>query len=162
MNVLKIYNLLNPNGAKLQLRLGIVNSGDEFCGHKDTGLRWSFVGTKIPVPIRSGTWFNGFPENIMLEWLKSNGWSVCTCVNCITYNVTVYEPSQKGNESSSQKGNAPDVLIERELNHAMELLIEAKRPLGAERLYKHIHDCSYLEATKVVREMARNLTEATT
>ena len=82
IDILCVYNLVNPDGAKLQLRLGLV---------KGDGLRWSFEGKNIPMPVRSRTWFNGFPENIMLDWLKGNGWYPHTCVFMGTGKVKVYE-----------------------------------------------------------------------
>lgn len=83
IDIMKIYNLLDPNGNKLQLFLGrkVDNGGDAVINGKDKGWRWSFYGTKIPMPIRKGEWFNGFPEETMLNWLKAHGWHVRTIVH---------------------------------------------------------------------------------
>ena len=161
MKIIKTYNLVNTKGNRLQLMLGALDSSAGLCTQEDTGFRWSFLGTNIPMPVRNGTWFNGFPENIMLAWLEEHGWYVETCVNCTTYRVTVYDHSQKGNECFSQNENEPDDLLKSALNHAMQLLIEAKCPLRAERLYKRIYGCSPLEAAKAVRDMYRLLTADT-
>jgi hypothetical protein len=32
------------------------------------------------MPVRSGYWFNGFPEKTMIDWLKGNGWYPQSCV----------------------------------------------------------------------------------
>ena len=157
MDIIKIYNLLNPNGDKLQLRLGIFECTD---GPKDAGFRWSFVGAKIPMPVRSDTWFNGFPENIMLDWLKENGWLPHTCVNLESGEVKVYEPSWKGNKSSSQKGNEHDPKLKQALEKAITLLANDDCLVPAARVYSYLHDCSKIDALNAVREMARNLTSA--
>lgn len=70
----RVYNLLNANGDRLRLRLGYIvpESGRPY--NEDSCFRWSFDGKHIPMPVRSRTWFNGFPEPIMLSWLKGNGW----------------------------------------------------------------------------------------
>ena len=99
MEVLKVYNLVNDKGNTLQLELGV---GDRTPGEypyedKDNGLRWRFYGYIIPMPVRSGYWFNGFTENVMLDWLKGNGWYPRTCVNMRTGRALVYE-LPKGNE----------------------------------------------------------------
>ena len=92
INPIRTYNLVNTNGNKLQLQLGLdVEINADFCkGDPDKGYRWCFIGTKIPMPIRSGTWFNGFPERTMLEWLAKHGWVCSTIVNMNTGNAIVY------------------------------------------------------------------------
>lgn len=90
MNIIHVYNFVNANGTKLQLNLGVLKE-KESLPKGDAGLRWSFVGTKIPMPVRAHTWFNGFPEPVMLEWLKANGWHLHTDVNPRTLNVKVHE-----------------------------------------------------------------------
>jgi len=97
MDVIYVYNLVDSNGNKLQLRLGRYRNTECIPYNGDQGFRWSFVGHQIPMPIRSETWFNGFPENIMLDWLKGNGWYPRTRVNMSTGRVLVYE-LPKGSE----------------------------------------------------------------
>ena len=90
--IIRTYNLVNTNGNKLQLQLGLdveVNANFRN-GDPDKGYRWSFIGTSIPMPVRSGTWFNGFPERTMLEWLAEHGWVCSTIVNMNTGKATVY------------------------------------------------------------------------
>ena len=90
---LKSYNLVNADGWRLQLYLGMdVDVNRTYTkGKLDKGFRWSFVGTKIPVPVRAYTWFNGFPESVMLDWLKENGWALHTVVELPDGKATVYE-----------------------------------------------------------------------
>lgn len=90
MDIIHVYNFVDANGAKLQLNLGVLKE-KEGLPKGDAGLRWSFVGTKIPMPVRAHTWFNGFPEPVMLDWLKANGWHLHTDINPRTNNVNVHE-----------------------------------------------------------------------
>lgn len=91
MNVLKVYNLRNPNGDALTLRLGYDTKLSESTGDKDAGLRWSFEGKHIPMPVRANTWFNGFPEPVMLNWLKGAGWALRCVVDMPSGKATVYD-----------------------------------------------------------------------
>ena len=90
MDIIHVYNFVDANGAKLQLNLGVLKEKDTL-PKGDAGLRWSFVGTKIPMPVRAHTWFNGFPAETMLDWLKANGWHLHTDVNPRTCAVKVHE-----------------------------------------------------------------------
>lgn len=79
IRIIRVYNLVNCKGNRLQLELGIIrNFREENCydpsSNGDCGYRWRFCGKNIPMPVRSRTWFNGFPEPIMISWLKGNGW----------------------------------------------------------------------------------------
>lgn len=86
VRTLRVYNLVNANGEKLRLSLGYVAAGNG-----DECWRWSFVGKNIPMPIRSRTWFHGFPEPIMISWLKGNGWFPRTRVDMGSGYAEVFE-----------------------------------------------------------------------
>lgn len=87
---IKILLLVNPNGDKTQLHFGMLKDPKDFNGDKDTGFRWMFTGKKIPMPIRSEEWFNGFPEATMMDWLKANGgWVVHAIWTAKTNKLTV-------------------------------------------------------------------------
>lgn len=93
VKVCRVYNLVDNKGNKLQLRLGVLkNRKDDICiSNADKGYRWSFIGEHIPMPVRSMTWFNGFPEEVMLNWLKGNGWYPQSCVDMYCGKCRVYE-----------------------------------------------------------------------
>ena len=105
---LRCYNLVNAEGRKLLMYLGRYEScerGDYPNGLEcpnDKGFRWMFEGSEIPMPVRHGTWFNGFPEKVMLDWLKGNGWALHATVNMATGKTTVYE-LPKANEMLAPK-----------------------------------------------------------
>lgn len=62
---------------------------EKFCG--DTGYRWSFLGREIPMPVRNGTWFNGFPHDTMMLWLAQHEWYVETEVDMLSGKAKVHE-----------------------------------------------------------------------
>ena len=134
VKAVKVYNLVDSNKTKLQLKLGVLqNREGEVCIPKaDTGWRWSFVGTKIPMPVRSMTWFNGFPEDTMLLWLHDNGWALQSVVDMDTGKAKVYNlPANNGDnipelakEASAQE--AYNAAIPVALENAMKTISEAK------------------------------------
>lgn len=131
IDVCYVFNLVDSNGTKLQLRLGRLKERQNHV--LDRGFRWSFVGTKIPMPIRAYTWFNGFPENIMLDWLKGNGWALRSRVEMCTGKATVYELPEhsKGNnipelEQAASAQAMYNSTIPTELERVMKKISEAK------------------------------------
>ena len=155
IKVLKVYNLVNSNGTKLQLRLGMLKSraGEVCISNADKGYRWSFIGEHIPMPVRSYYWFNGFAENIMLDWLKGNGWYPKTCVYMCNGTARVYElpntePS-KGNETYELSLYAINV-GERALKHAVNLLCNNGNKVDAVNLYRYVHPTCLLAARDAV------------
>lgn len=93
-NLLQIYGFVNPNGETLQLRLGSIRNEltRKEAESGDTGLRWSFVGKKIPMPVWSGDWFKGHPEPIMTKWLMENGgWAKKFMVDLVANKTEVYD-----------------------------------------------------------------------
>ena len=106
----------DPNGNDLRLTLGKIKNKEEynqfmgFANNDDRGFRWRFVGQKIPMPIRSYEWFNGFPEYVMVPWVKSHGYNVVACTNHITGAVYVV----KGNTPEPSKANAPKLTTAQE------------------------------------------------
>lgn len=134
VKVIKVYNLINSNGNKLQMKLGMLqNRGSEvFISNEDEGYRWSFEGKNIPMPVRSMTWFNGFPEAVMLEWLNGNGWYPQTCVYMNGGHVIVYDlPTSNGDniselEKEASAQEAYNATIPVALEKAMKAISEAK------------------------------------
>ena len=155
IKTLKCFNLCNASGDKVYLYLGIDESIALARG-KDTGYRWRFVGTKIPMPVRNGTWFNGFPESVMLDWLKGNGWYAESCVNMNTGRYKVFN-LPKGNEKSTGTTEFP-IHMEQEkpiFERVICELMDAGRSATATRLYRYAHGGgvrSAYEAVKAIYE----------
>jgi len=159
IDICVVFNLVNSNGTKLQLRMGRIKGHDSYiCA--DRGFRWSFIGSKIPMPVRSDTWFNGFPENIMLDWLKGNGWALRSRVEMCTGKATVYElpePS-KGNENPIEKEKCfvPDNVLregQRAFNTTIRDLCNAGMKIKAICLYRYVHPCDLVDAKHAVDEI---------
>lgn len=155
ITTLVCFNLVNADGVKLRLYLGRDEGYADCYGNPDKGFRWSFVGSKIPMPVRAYTWFNGFPENIMLDWLKGNGWALRSRVKMSTGKATVYElpfydePS-KGNENPI---NMSDEYNRKAFEDAINRYMHDHNILMAVRLYRYAHGGSLLDAHKKVMEI---------
>ena len=148
METIRCYNLVNDKGNALQLELGLGNQTQNEYPYeeKDNGYRWRFWGCNIPMPVRSGYWFNGFPESIMLDWLKGNGWYVQTRVNMQNGRAKVYELPKGNEEVRSQDVDA--------FHSVIRELIQSGKRLTAVRVYRYAHrDATLKVADKAVREI---------
>ncbi len=157
ITVLMCFNLVNENGNKLRLYLGRDESYTDCYGNPDKGFRWSFVGFKIPMPVRSGTWFNGFPVDTMLSWLKGNGWALHTSVEMCTGRTTVYDlpfidGPNKGNENP-YNGLVRNQADEEAFCETIRELAKNGRRIRATRLYRYANGGDLNDAVKAVREI---------
>ena len=165
IDIIVVYNLLDSNGTKLQLRLGRLKGyGDGlFAYHTDQGFRWSFAGSKIPMPIRAYTWFNGFPEKTMLDWLKGNGWALRSRVEMSTGKATVYElpvvdEPNKGNESTAPATSAqPCEFYKSVFDDVLRSLVTERKRITAVRVYRYAHGGTLGEATDAVKEICKDI-----
>ena len=155
ITTLVCFNLVNADGVKLRMYLGRDKGYTDCYGDLDKGFRWSFVGSKIPMPVRAYTWFNGFPENIMLDWLKGNGWALRSRVDMGTGKATIYE-LPKAEEPS--KGNdtyvLPDYVIragERAFREAIKTLYNHGSRIDATNLYRYVHHTCLFDANDAVK-----------
>lgn len=111
IKLIKTILLRDSNGNNLRLTLGKIKDMEAynnrfmgFANNDGKGFRWRFVGPKIPMPIRSYEWFNGFPEEIMVPWVKSQGYEVVAVTSHVTGSVYVV----KGNETPVTTAVNPD------------------------------------------------------
>lgn len=156
VKTIKVYNLVDSKGNKLRLDLGVTDSpqDDYLFTSKDKGYRWRFVGYKIPMPVRSMCWFNGFPEDVMLDWLKGNGWYVRTRVDMCSGRANVYElpdESHKGNECFARKEEDETAFcaVVRQLNRDGKMVT-------ATRLYRYANGGDMRDAYHAVMEICSN------
>ena len=159
VKVIKVYNLVDSNGNKLQLRLGVLKNlvSETFISDADGGLRWSFVGKRIPMPVRSGYWFNGFAEDTMLDWLRENGWALHTCVWMSDGKANVYElpdapELSKGNEIPAKAYVPSDVMRRGEatFNNCIRTMCSNGNKLMAVYMYRYVHPCNMKDAVIAV------------
>ena len=152
IDTLKVYNLVNSSGEKLQLFFGRIKDHyiDNGCG-RDTGFRWSFVGTNIPMPIRNGTWFNGLPVDIMMQWLNAHGWYVRSCANMYNGKVDVYELPDGLDENETYELSEHAIAMgEDALRVAIHELCNNGNKLRAIKLYRYVHPSSLVDAKTAV------------
>lgn len=155
ITALVCFNLVNTDGVKLRLYLGRDEGYADCYGNPDKGFRWSFVGTRIPMPVRAYTWFNGFPENTMLDWLKGNGWALRSRVEMSTGKATIYElPCAEEPSKGNETYELPIYAIhsgERALKDAVRLMYGNGDRISAISLYRYVHPSCMLAAHDAVR-----------
>lgn len=165
ITILRIYNLEDTNKNKLQLRLGRDEEvfANRRKGNPDYGFRWSFIGTKIPMPVRKGTWFNGFPEYTMMMWLAEQGWHVRTVVDPVTCKADVYNVPDDDEEEGEavELFDVSDIptcgIDERDIiEEAVRVLCRCNRKLAAIKLYRILYKCGLREAKESVEEICNN------
>lgn len=151
IKVLKVYNLVDSKGNKLRLRLGILKSMEAVCAlNADQGYRWSFVGEHIPMPVRSMTWFNGFPDNVMIDWLKGNGWYPRTCVHMDDGRCHVYE-LPKGDEEPDRDYIKTQQQVDKDVFYrVIRGLVSNGKRLDAARVYRYAHGGTLRNAADAV------------
>lgn len=149
VKIIRVYNLVNSKGKRLQLRLCVLHPDDmeKFCG--DTGYRWSFLGTEIPMPVRAGTWFNGFPADTMIMWLAEQGWYLETEVDVTSGKAKVHglpEPEEAYHDYQF----ANDQM---EFNRVIKELCSNGKKLNALYLYRYAHEVGTRTALKAIDDI---------
>lgn len=154
IEIVRVYNLVNANGDKLQLRLGILQRTNErrVVIPEPNGWRWSFAGKKIPMPVRSRTWFNGFPKEIMIQWLNEQGWFVATEVLMTTGEAKVYELPEPEEEYLTT-----DLVKDEEefFDLVREMFRNGKR-IEAMHLCRYVHEVGTKEACSILHNICNN------
>ena len=152
IKVLRTYNFVDAKGNDLQLNLCLVDHSEIMCGTDDVGFRWQFFGKEIPMPVRSGTLFNGFPEDVMIDWLKGNDWALCTCVDMNTGKAKVFE-LPKGNATTTVTTADLPPLSPTEkwyFDRVIRDLVNNGNKVGATRLYRYAHGGTLRNAVDAV------------
>lgn len=159
VRTIRVYNLLNANGERLRLNLGYTVDDYGPAGNGNAGWRWSFVGKNIPMPVRSRTWFCGFPEDTMISWLKGNGWYVQTRVDMGCGYAEVFELPKandepiEGNEEPYELSELAVEQGESALKDAVKMLYKAGSKLRAVMLYRYVHPCNLQKANYAVNHI---------
>lgn len=146
------YNLRDPKGNKLELRYGMLLDEKGNIQHTRSAQRWSFIGKRIPMPVRSGMWFQGLSATEMLDWLRRDGWCLESRVVIGTGSATIYTLPDKANEETTSFGGYREA-YEKRFKDAIKLIAENGTDVWAVRVYQYAHDCDVLEARKAVREI---------
>lgn len=151
-----VYNLVDSNRNHLRLELGVIDDPDDRIvssrgSSRDMGYRWCFVGTKIPMPVRSMCWFNGFPESTMLDWLKGNGWFVRSKVYVPCGYTTIYE-LPKGDEDPEEIF-VRQPIDKKSFDDAICFLYNNGKRITAIRAYRYAYGGDLDSAAKAVREI---------
>lgn len=149
INIIRVYNLVNPKGTRLQLRLGHIRKFNGIPTDGDTGYRWSFLGREIPMPVRNGTWFNGFPADTMLLWLAEHEWNVETEVDMATGKAKAYALPEPAEEYDAKTLAEDGVAFNL---HLKELNAQCRFGLAVQ-LYSYAHEVGHWTARQIVKEI---------
>lgn len=147
------YNLRHSDKpAMLMMQYGRVSDDYGNVINSTTAQRWRFFGPQIPMPVRSGTWFQGFSADEMLEWLRREGWTLETKVTIGTGYATIY----KGNESSAYNDpiNVPPLTRGKDsFERVIRELIQDGRKPTAYLMWRYAHGGSLAQAKSAVKAL---------
>lgn len=147
---IRVYNLVNSKGNQLQLVLGrtdVQRDGGPWSS-ADNGYRWRFIGRKIPMPVRSMYWFNGFPADTMLLWLAEHDWYVETEVDMNTGKAKafglpepedMYSDEQFADDEQVFKNLIKDLLCAGDYGKAIQLCRYAYE-IGTDGAVERVHE----------------------
>lgn len=157
MEIVKALNsyCLTKDGISLTMQFGIAENA---CGSKE---RWRFYGANIPMPVRSGTWFQGLSVREMLSWLSDNGWTLHSYVNLCS---GIIHPCCKGNEAPNKgnenhsKGNeelpySVKALLKKSFEEILVYLYKNDMLVKAVNLYRYVNGGRVTDALSAVREI---------
>lgn len=166
-----VFDLWNDAlSVSLNLQYGRVMDENGNTITSNSAQRWRFYGCRIPMPVRSGTWFQGLSTSEMLAWLRSNGWELRGRVNLCTGGIYIY-PRCKGNETPIEEDDAPvneetvkrneetsdeeyaNAADERSFREVLVYLYNHSMRVKAIRLYRYVKKCGITDAYNAIREM---------
>lgn len=84
------YCFVNASNEVLTLQGGYFKNED---GKVTLKSFWSFIGNNIPMPVRSGTWFEGMKFKVMRSWLESNGWHLYSAFSFVLGEFVLFPDS---------------------------------------------------------------------
>ena len=116
------------------------------------------------MPVRKGTWFNGFPEYTMIMWLVEQGWHVRTVVDPVTCKADVYNVPDDDEEEDGEAIELFDVsdiptcgdLELGVVEEAVRILHRCNRRLTATKLYRLVYKCGLRDAKEAVEAICHN------
>lgn len=150
VDIITTYNLVDPNGNVLLLYLGMMTNGERPGASRRPV--WSFAGNRIPMPVRSHTWVDGFKEEVMLNWLKDHGWALRAIVNMSSGKATVINlPTDEPSKGEEYKLSDAAILNgENALKIAIKDMCNQGCILRAVYLYRLVNPCSLADAKHAV------------
>lgn len=136
----------------LTMQYGMLRDEHGFYKGNKTDQRFRFMGKRIPMPVRSGTWFSGISVREMIDWLADNGYVLLAIFDLQSGFARVCELNikhlSKGNEDS-----LADTFGERALRVSIKLLLQNNERVKAINLYRYAKGCGIDEANRAVREI---------
>lgn len=147
------YNLRHSDKpARLMMQYGRVSDDYGNVINSTAAQRWRFFGPQIPMPVRSGTWFQGFSADEMLEWLRREGWMLETKVIIGTGYAAIYNE----NKSSAYDDviNVPPLAKGKEsFERVICELVRDGRKATAYFMWRYAHGGSLAQAKSAVEAL---------
>lgn len=105
VKLVKAYGFTNEANESLTLQLGRLMDENGNTMPCQEAQRWRFIGRNIPMPVRSGTWFEGMSFGTMRNWLENRGWQLQSSVSFITGSFTIFQRGNKNYDSQKKNEN---------------------------------------------------------
>lgn len=162
IKTLKVYSFAKKDGTKLSLFHGRV-TGPDGIQWEDEAQRWMIRGEKNPIPVRNGTWFQGFSFMVMRNWLKSNGWAYQGWTATDTGHMHVASNANEWPDDNDPETAQENSFYEPD-RHVWEKTLtnlwNNGKHVSAARLYRFVYNENLRQAMDAIREIVeRNVDE---
>lgn len=128
-------------GTHLTMQAGRVCNLNGTCITGNAAQRWRFFGRRIPMPVRSGTWFQGLNPTEMIDWLGSYGYVLKARVDIESGIGHTY------NQDGAPKGNG---FTDSQIKRFVKSIYEASGLVQSIVFYKTAKGCLLTEARDAV------------
>ena len=158
---LKVFNFTKENAGQVKLHLGATytvkhdqcnNEAVEEPNAAPYCYRWMVTSGKSPLPIRNGTWFQGFNASAMINWFTDRGYALQSVVDS-RGNILFHKKETE--KDIKQKTDAEIADIEKGFYELSKTNI-----VRAVRMYKSIYGCDLCHARDMIDDIVRRKEEA--
>lgn len=149
---LKVFNFTKENAGQVKLHLGATytvkhdqcnNEAVEEPNAAPYCYRWMITSGNSPLPIRNGTWFQGFSAYKMVDWFTERGYVLQSIVDS-RGNVLFQKKEQP-----KEKTEAEIKSIER----GFYKLVKTGHKLAACNMYRGLYDCDLSHAKDIIDDI---------
>ena len=154
---MKVFNFTKENAKSVKLHLGKTYTiKHDQCNNEDVKVfdvepfcyRWMVTSGKSPLPIRNGTWFQGFNASTMINWFTDRGYALQSVLDS-RGNILFYKKNE-AEKDIKQKTDVEIADIEKGFYELSKTSI-----VRAVRMYKSIYGCDLCHAKNMVDDIIR-------
>ena len=88
------HHFINAANESLTLNIGRLTDETGEPVRSALAIRYCLTGRHIPMPVRSGTWFESVSFPVMKKWLKDNGWQMISEYSFITQKFYTFQKAE--------------------------------------------------------------------